>query len=257
MEDRVTLRRTFARSGELFAAGAGQSAAILAVALVPASVLVAASYLATGLTTQARVNEAIQNGEWFRPLPVVAAGLARTLAGTLAYVALVFAADARRAGAPLTLRDAYGFAVERFAAFLLTALRALAWICGGLVLFVVPGVVLAFRYSLAHLAVILESERGAAALDRSSELVLSQPLRALGFMAAAAGVALVLDFWLAVAGALGTGLLEGVTGRRIGAVAGQLQALLAELASGMLAAWLIGFAVLLYRDLASRLPPKP
>jgi hypothetical protein len=252
MEERPTLRRLFASSGDLFLSGAGQSAAILAAALVPASLLMAAAYWATGLTSQLKVNEAIQNGEWLRPLPLIAAGAIRSLAGTLAYVALVFAADARRAGAPLAFRDAYGFAVERFVAFLLTALRAMAWICGGLLLLVVPGVVLALRYSLAHMAVVLESERGAAALARSSELVRAEPRRALGFMAAAVAVALLLDLGLAFSAALGMGLIEAATGASPGAVEAQFQALVSELGSGLLGAWLIGFSILLYRDLASR-----
>ena len=145
-------------------------------------------------------------------------------------------------------------AAGRFVAFLLTAVRAVAWILAGLLLLIVPGIVLALRYSLAHLAVLLEPCSGACALARSQELVSAEPKRAIGFMAAATAAALTLNLVVAVLVAALMGVAQALGAGPVGAVAGQLQALLSELLGGLLGAWLIGFTVLLYRDLAGRHP---
>ena len=248
---RLAPAELLAGSASLFKESAAQAAAVLAWGLIPGAVLAAASFVATGILSREALNEAIRNGQGWLAAPLLVAGLVKRLLATLAFLALVFAVEARHAGHPLTTREAYGLAVRRFPAFLATAAQAVLRIVGGLVLFVIPGLVLALRYTLAHLAVLLEDRRGKAALDRSSALVNAQPLRALGLLLAATLAALALNFGCALLVSVLTGAARAVGAGVVGVVQGQFEALLAEFLESMVGAWLVCFSVLLYRDLTA------
>lgn len=249
----MRLSELLRRSARLWLEGAPQALALLAAAAVPAAVLVALALAAGGLTTQSALNAAIEAGQWSRALPALAAGLVQRLALTLAYAAMVFSFDARRAGRPLPFSEVYGFAVERFVPLVLALLRAAAWILGGLALFLVPGIVLGARYSFVHLATLLESRSGAAALDRSAELVDAQPLRAVGslLVAAALSTAAAVELVLAVS-AVAAAARGGAA--EPGAIEGAFEVLLSQLTTGLVGAWLTCFGVLLYRELSSARP---
>jgi hypothetical protein len=241
-------------SAALFRETAAQAAAVLLPALLAGTVLAAAAFLFTGLLSREALNAAISDGQWLRAAPILAAGLLKRLLASLAFVALVFAVEARHAGRPLSTREAYGLAVERFIPFLYTAALAVLRIFGGLLLFVIPGIVLALRYTLAHLAVLLEELRGKPALERSAALVRAEPARALGYLAAATLVAIALNFLCALAVTVFTGLTAALGAGSVGVIQGQFEALLAEFLESMVGAWLVGFSILLYRDLVSRHP---
>lgn len=245
----MSLSELFAQSAGLWKKSAAQAVALVAVLAVPAAILVAVALAATGLLSQESLNEAIRAGRWGLALPVIAAGLVQRLALTAAYAAVVFAVDARRAGKPLPLTEALGFAAERLIPLLLTLLRAAAWIVGGLILLIVPGVVLAARYAFVHLAVLLEARSGGAALRRSAALVDAEPFRAVGYLAVALvlSVALTLSAFLLVSAAAS---LASPIAASPGAIEGQLEMLLYQLVSAVIGAWLTSFGVLLYRDLA-------
>ena len=256
MTRRLSLVDIFSRSAVLFKDGALQTAATLAAGLVPVALLMSLSYLATGLTSQAALDAAIREGEWFRSWPVLAAGCAQRLADMLIFLALALAIEARRAGRPLTVRQSYQLALRRFVPFVLTLARAALMILGGCLLLVVPGVILAVRYSLAHLAVIVEDLSGAAALTRSRGLVASQPRQAVGFLGAATIVGLLLSMAAAAAVSVATGLARALGSETPSAVDWQAQRLLTQWLAGLAGAWLTGFSLLLYDQLIEGSVPR-
>lgn len=245
---------TLRQSAALFAQTAAQSAAVLAAGLVPGTLVALAAFILTGVVSREALNQLIASGHWARAIPLLLAGLVQRLLSTLAFVALVFAVEARHARRPLSTREAYGFAVERFVPFLYTAALAVLWIGGGLLLFVIPGIVIALRYSLAHLSVLLENLKGRPALARSSALVRAEPARALGFLAGATVLAIGLNVLCAVLVSIFTGVSAAAGAGNVGVLQGQLEAFVAEFLESMVGAWLVGFSILLYRDLTSRHP---
>lgn len=248
------LGRMLRESADLFRETAAQAAAVLAIGLVPGALIAGAAFIITGVLSREALDAAIADGQWLRVAPILAAGLVKRLLSSLAFVALVFAVEARHAGRPLSTRESYGFAVERFVPFLYTALLAVLRIGGGLLLLVIPGIVLALRYTLSHLAVLLEELRGKAALDRSAQLVRAEPARALGFLAAATVLAIGVNLVFAVLVSVFTGAAAAAGAGTVGVLQGQLEALLAEFLESLVGAWLVGFSILLYRDLTSRHP---
>jgi len=245
----MSLSELLAQSASLWKKSAAQAVALVAVLAVPAALLVAAALAATGLLSQESLNEAVRAGRWTLALPVLAAGLVQRLALTLGYAAVVFAVDARRAGKPLPLTEALGFAVERLIPLLLAMLRAAAWILGGLILLIIPGLVIAARYAYVHLAVLLEGRNGGDALRRSAALVDADPVRAVGFLAVAFVLSGALTFSAFLLVSAAASVARPIAAS-VGAIEGQLEMVLYELVSAVIGAWLTAFGVLLYRDLA-------
>src|SRR5262245_925418 len=106
-----TLAEMASESLALFKESAGQAAGVLAAGLVPGTVIAAAAFIATGILSREALNQAIADGEWLRAAPLLAAGLIKRLLSTLAFVALVFAVEARHAGRPLSTRESYEVAL--------------------------------------------------------------------------------------------------------------------------------------------------
>jgi hypothetical protein len=97
--------------------------------------------------------------------------------------------DARDGKLETSVREAFAHARPFIGALLLTSLLAALGILGGLILLIVPGLVLAVRWSLAAQVVVLEGRRLRDALRRSNELVRgdSWPLFALIVIVAVLG----------------------------------------------------------------------
>lgn len=249
----ATLRELLEGSGALWRDSALQALALVACAAVPATLLLGAALAATGLTTQVALNEAIRAGHWRLAVPVLAAGLIQRLAITFAYAAMVFSIEAKRVGRPLPLSEAFGYAAERFLPLVLALLRAAVWIAGGLILLVIPGVILAVRYAYVHLAVLLDAANGGDALRRSAQFVDAEPRRAAGYLFVAVFAAAAMSFVAILIVSTACALPRAMAAQP-GAVEGQFEILLSQLASGLVGAWLTSFAILLYRDLATRHP---
>jgi hypothetical protein len=250
--DRPTLGELLADSGALFRDGAAQSAVVLAAGLVPGAALAAAAFVFTGVTSREALEETIRDGRWLDAAPLFAAGIAKSLLAALAFAALVLSVEGRESGRPLTAREAYEGAARRFLPLVAAGGRAVLRIAGGLLLLVVPGLLLALRYSFFHLAVLVDGLDGREALERSAALVSSEPRRALAFLACATLAAAALNALCALVVATATGGASALGAGSVGVLQGQLEALLSELLQGLVGAWLVGFSVLLYRDLASR-----
>ena len=71
---------------------------------------------------------------------------------------------------PVKLREAFAVLRKRWRAFLRTLIRVTLWICFGLVLLVIPGMVMWMRYSLYAPVVLVEGLQGKAAMRRAREL---------------------------------------------------------------------------------------
>jgi hypothetical protein len=247
--DRPTLSELFASSGALFKEGAGQSAAVLAAGLVPGALIAAAAFVGTGILSRESLSTLIQDGRWTEAAPLFAAGLIKKLLAFLAFAALVLSLEAREAGRPITTGEAYAAAWKRLPALAASAALAALAIAGGMLLLIVPGVILALRYTFVHLAVLVEERGGRDALRRSSQLVRAQPRRALGYLLAATVLAVLLNVAAAFAVALTTGGAAALGPGEVGVLQGQAEALLSELTQSVVGAWLAGFSILLYRDL--------
>ena len=84
--------------------------------------------------------------------------------------ALIYAMDARKKGRDLGILDAYKGLVPVFWGYLSAAVMyGMAWMLGSLLL-VIPGLVAAVAFSLAHEVAVLEGLPGSRALGRSYEL---------------------------------------------------------------------------------------
>jgi Membrane domain of glycerophosphoryl diester phosphodiesterase len=83
-------------------------------------------------------------------------------------------------------------ALEAFTPLFITLVIAAAGISIGLIVFIVPGIYLAVRWTFAAQAVLLDKVRGAAALQRSSELTTGHWWRVFGVLLLAGLVAVVV-----------------------------------------------------------------
>jgi hypothetical protein len=71
---------------------------------------------------------------------------------------------------PVKLREAFAVMRKRWRPFLKTLIRVTLWICLGLILLIVPGMVMWMRYSLYAPVVLVEGLQGKAAMKRAREL---------------------------------------------------------------------------------------
>jgi len=71
---------------------------------------------------------------------------------------------------PVKLREAFAVMRKRWRPFLKTMIRVTLWICLGMILLIIPGMVLWMRYSLYAPVVLVEGLQGKAAMKRAREL---------------------------------------------------------------------------------------
>ena len=91
--------------------------------------------------------------------------------------AFIAAAHRTTEGDAITLGESYVLSLRQIAPFVLTGLLYGVIVVAGLVLFVVPGIVLAIRYFAAPYLVMIEGTSGRAALARSTALAQGRKLR--------------------------------------------------------------------------------
>lgn len=85
-------------------------------------------------------------------------------------VAFITAAHHTSEGQVLTVGESYALSPKHVGSFLWTGFLYVVIVLAGLVLFIIPGIVLAIRYFAAPYLVILEGTSGRAALSRSTAL---------------------------------------------------------------------------------------
>ncbi len=170
-----------------------------------------------------------------------AAAAADAVFGTLAYAALVFAIDARQRGEPAGVGDAFGRVPAVLPALILSELLVALFVCGGLLLLIVPGIIMGIRYGLTHLAVLLEGRSGRPALKRSAQLMVAHMGKVVGNTFVMGLITLALT--------LGVAIVIRLTGMP-SLLAGGLTTASVKIIGG----WGSVFAVMLYRDLAALHP---
>ena len=89
----------------------------------------------------------------------------------LSNAAVVYAAARTYLGHSTTLGACFGHALRRLPALLWTSILMGFAIMGGLILFIIPGILCAFWFMLAQQVTVLESMNGGAALSRSKALM--------------------------------------------------------------------------------------
>jgi hypothetical protein len=85
-----------------------------------------------------------------------------------------------------TLGESYRFGVARMWPILLVAVLTGLAVVGGLILFVVPGIIFMVRFSVSVPALVVENARGTAAMSRSWNLVRDRSWPVLGTLIVAA-----------------------------------------------------------------------
>lgn len=234
---------------------AGDLAALSALAAFPPVALAGAALILTGLTDPAAYEEAVTVMDFGRLWPFFLAGLAGKVWTVFCSIAVFVLLESSRHGQSASAREALERSKPLFWPFVVTGLRATVYIAAGLLLLVVPGIMLAWRYLLAHIAVIVEGLGGSVALARSRELMAAKPAGALGRLLAAATVAAVAVFLLIGALDLLSAFSQTMVEAAPGLLERQLFAAVVETAAGLCTAWFSAASLLLYHDLASLAPP--
>jgi hypothetical protein len=128
------------------------------------------------------------------------------VAHLISQAAVVTAAAEQMSDRRADFKESLNRGLERLPALLWTSIVVGLRIVGGIILLIVPGIIMAIRYSLADYATIFEGVTGGAAAARSRELVLSRMWDVVVMMLAVAVVTvlgtaavLLLDVFAAVA----------------------------------------------------------
>ena len=164
----------------------------------------------------------------------------------------------------MELREAYEGAARRFVPFFLTALLMGLRMAPLLLLILIPVagdllglaavVYMAVRYCLTPLVVLVEEERYRPAILRSVELMSFDYKRSLALMGAGIVVSGAGYLTVSVPVNLLLGLAEAAAGGPLGAVAGEVIGLGADMLAGFVLAWFLAYNYLVFLDLASAKP---
>lgn len=238
------LGQLLSHSFSFFKENATDCAAILSVALAPAALL-----LALGPSREA-VEIARTTGDYSSVGTAASINVIVSLLGAWASVAVVLTLAARLRGERYGVIEAYAHTKAFLIPLILTGLRATLWIILGLILLIVPGIVLAIRYSLVYYTVLLEKRKGADALARSKELVLAH----MGKVVGNGIVITALTILIALIAAMSVRFIfyfipgSGATPIIF------LRTFIEDLLNRMIGIWGIAFFILLYQDIAALHP---
>lgn len=251
-----TLGQLLPDSWAVYRAALPEVAAAVAWGAVPAALLTAASAALTGIDGRETLKAAVEAGDYGRVGAASAFGLAARFLGALAGLAVYPVIAGRVSGTAVSAAQAYGFVGERFWSLVKTVVRQVVFVLLGMLCFVVPGIVLAFRYALSQPAVMLEGLAGAAALARSTQFMGRFPGKVVGNMfvcwALTVAAVLLLVFGLGV----GTFVCGLAAPKSLHPALDALQGVAGGYADAMGSAWLTTFLVLLYGDLMRAEPAE-
>ena len=229
-------------------------AAILLAGLAPGSVLVGAALVLTGFSDREGIKGALLSGQYLGVGAVLLAGLFAKLLDALATLAVIISLNARDRGEALGLGECYSRAAERLWSFLWTELLVGLWVIAGLICFIIPGIVMAIRYSLTQLVVVLDGRSGSEALGRSRAIIIPHMGKVFGNFLVVGILAGVIVFFVIIGLSLGVHFIPG----HGGAVFEQAYAFIAKLAERLIGVWALALSVLLYKDLSALHPmPEP
>jgi len=230
---------------------------IVLLALAAKTLLVHAGSMISGISLgKQALTQALKDGRYAAVAVLIACGMMGALADAVGYAALILALAAQARRQSLDLGQSVGLALAVIVPLLLVELQVLAWIILGTILLIIPGILWAIRYMLAHLAVLLEGRRGSGALARSKEIMVAHVGKVIGNTLvaglAAFFVAVLAKVILAVPLAFFLRALSAPTQAWALTPAGFLLAVPVALVK----IWTAAVFVLLYLDLASLHPAQ-
>ncbi|MEY4722987.1 MAG: hypothetical protein RLZZ324_500 [Candidatus Parcubacteria bacterium] len=136
-------------------------------------------------------------------------GLPVYFLGSVLAIALIESVAAHVDGRPLDPRTAFGEGFHKSFSFIWVSLLAGAGVLLGFALVVVPGIVLSVRWRFAQLEMVLENQRGTAAIKASARVTEGRFMETLWRLLAPA-------VFFAVAGIFVTGLIRLLVGAILG-----------------------------------------
>lgn len=209
--------------------------------------------LVVGLSTGIRDNEAYQRAldaqDWAALGPLAVVGIIATVFGLLGYAATILVTARAHQGRKSELIEALTSAAGRLPALLGASLLTAAAVVMGGIAFIIPGLYLVVRLSLAVCASVLETKGPVASLKRSWELAGGRFWSLTGAIGAFVGVAFAGAVVLLVAGrvlgAVASPAAElGEAAVKIAVNAGQF----------MISAWVTACMTKLFLELSARGP---
>jgi hypothetical protein len=239
----MTLGEILSSAFEIYRANAGRLLLLVAIVVVPLSLLNA--LFADVIFEPARVE--VTNGEvvvgqalsrsWGTALLLAAIGaLIGVLISAVLQAATIRAAAQGTIGDPVDVEASYRYGFRRLGSVLLVGLLVAVIVGIGFILLIIPGIILLVFLSVAIPALIVEDRRGTAALGRSWDLVRG-------------------DFWHTLGVIVVVFLIVAIVSGIIGAIGGDAWALrwiftaIAQIVTTPFAALA---SVLLYLDLRAR-----
>lgn len=217
-------------------------AALVALGLIPGLILEAV--LLPGVTKET-LKAAIAAGNFGPVAASAAVKLVDRLVRSFCGVAVIIALDLRSRGGEASLGESLTSAGALYGTYLLAVVLSSLWIVGGLVLFIIPGIILALRYVFVPMAVVIDGRRGGQALSRSSEIFRKHPGKVFGNLVAAGLCVLAAGGLAAFLVSLGFALSRAPV---------PVSVFAAELVAGLAGVWGTAFALLLFKDLAAIVP---
>jgi hypothetical protein len=149
--------------------------AIVAVVVVPLTLLQALVTEVIGDTfveTRIRAGVEIHTGEVAgAALAALAVAVLSILTWSVLTGAITRAAAGTFLGRDLQIEESYRYGLARLGSIILVGLLVALAVIGGLILFVIPGIIVATRLSCSIAALVVEDKRGREALRRSWNLV--------------------------------------------------------------------------------------
>lgn len=234
----------------------GRYAGVVAAGILPGVLLVGLGMWALGFTGEESIRAAMDAGQYGEVFWLAALGMLGLFCKGLAFLALAAMLIARSDGGELAVGDAFNAALGFLLPLLAAEALVFLWVVGGLLLLIVPGLILAIRYSLTHWAVLVEHRSGSAALARSREIMLAHMGKVVGNLVVS-GLLVALAAITVSVGLILLLALAGVARPEPGALAHTLALrALFDLVKGAVGIWGIAFSILLYKDLAA-LHPQP
>lgn len=224
-------------------------AATVAWGAVPAAAIAVGSAILTGIDGKEALRAAVDAGDYGRVGAASAMGLVSRFLGAMAGLAVYPVVAGHASGVTVSPEAAYTFVLERLWSLIKTLARQIAYILLGTLCFVIPGIILGFRYALSQPAVMIEGLSGSEALARSKQFMGLYPGKIVGNLI----VAWVLTVIAVVACVFGLGLAEFacelMTPKAIHPALVAVQGVLGGYTDALVSAWVTAFMVLLYGDL--------
>jgi len=117
------------------------------------------------------------------------------MAQIVTYMALIIAAHKVSDGEDIGILESYALSFSLFGRFIWTSLLYILIVLGGIILFIIPGIIWSVRYVFAPYAVIVEGIGGKEALSLSKTLT-EDSLWAIGWREFVFGLLFLLIIWI-------------------------------------------------------------